>query len=147
MGTYKSIRITADTEDPDIIAAIFVVLKAYAAEDCWQKFCEETKWWPDEVMNVLTNDFPKVMFRVDYDGIQSESVYWLGGKFIPEGWVNLEKFPSRTKFKASLEAGLTEMVNRKAREKAEADRLAALVEKAKEIAEREQLKVLKKKYG
>lgn len=145
MGTYKSIRIMADTKSPEEISGIRMILKNYKAEDCWNHFCVETKWWPDELMVELREKYPQVMFRVDLDGVQAETEFHLGNEVVKESFIFL--FPNKKQFNLGLRAKTKHHKQfLAAQRKAEAARRKAAAEEL-EKQEREQLRVLKLKYG
>lgn len=146
MGTYKSIRIMADTTNQEEVNAIYAVLKENNAHDCWGRFCNETKWWPDELIKKLSAKFPHVMFRLDYDGIQSQPEFFLGDKTVEGHWV-LPYFPSESKFNSGVKAkkAYQKRIAEEKQKKAEADAVIKAAET--EAQERKQLEELKLKYG
>lgn len=146
MGTYKSIRIMVDTQDPDERQGIWDILRAHQATDCWFRFSEQTKWWPDELMKELTSKYPNVMFRVDLDGGCADTTYYLGNVNIGSYWV-MPTFPSRAKIKSDLKKRAKYEAEEKAKkEAAEATKKAEEAARA-EAAERAKFEELKLKFG
>lgn len=145
MGTYKSVRIMVDTQDPDERQGIWDILRTHQA-DCWFRFSGQTKWWPDELMKLLTSKYPNVMFRVDMDGIGTDPLYYLGNERIGSYWV-MPTFPSRAKIKSGLKKRAQYEAKEKAKkEAAEAAKKAEEAAKA-EAAERAKFEELKLKFG
>jgi hypothetical protein len=145
MGTYKSIRILADFVTKEEAEGFFSILKKHHAEDCWRNFCSETKWWPDQLIKELVSAYPNVMFRLDYDGIRSEPMFYLGKEII-EGHFVLPYFPTRAKFKSGIKArnAYHKQVEKETQEKEK----AAKKQQQEEIEakERKMLEELKAKY-
>lgn len=146
MGTYKSIRIMADTTNQEEVNAIYAVLKEHNAQDCWGRFCEETKWWPDELISKLRVKFPHVMFRLDYDGVQTQPEFFLGDQAVEGHWV-LPYFPSESKFNSGVRAkkAYKKRIEEERQKKAADEEKVRAAEK--EAQERKQLEELKLKYG
>lgn len=107
MGTYKRVRITTNT-DADGESGIFLALDSDKQSDlqfCLNKFSESTKWWPDDLIKILREKCPKVMFRVDviYDGSSSDydpdTTFYCGKQY-----VSIEdafpSFPTKSQFQS-----------------------------------------------
>lgn len=91
----------------------------------------------------LTTSLPTIMFRVDYDGIRSEAVFYLGKEMVYERYV-LPTFPSKVKFKHGVKA-YNSFLARNAKERFNMEKSREKLEaKNIEAAERVQLKSLKK---
>lgn len=146
MGTYKSIRILANTTVQEEIQGIYALLKEYNAEDCWRKFSNETKWWPDQLIERLRNNYPHVMFRVDYDGIKSQPEFFLGKEAVEAHWVQ-PYFPTKSKFNSGVKARKAHQQRAKEQREKEAAEAAAKKAAETEDKERQQFEELKLKYG
>lgn len=146
MGTYKSLRILANTSNEDELRGIVAIINDANAGDYWRRFGPETKWWPDELMRKLTKKYPNVMFRLDYDGVKAQSEFYQGDKVITAHWV-LPYFPSQSKFNSGIRA--EKKYRQREKEMKEKAQAAVKVKKAADIErqEREQLEALKAKYG
>ena len=59
MGTYTRTTITAQVNSK-AQSAILTVMKKHRAEDCWLRYCESTKWGPDELMIELGKRFHQI---------------------------------------------------------------------------------------
>jgi len=103
MGTYKSIRVMVSTKDLKILDGVKSILEKQGVN--LNEFSEQTKWWPDNMMKELTTAYPKVMFRVDFDGLApvnySRTAFYLGNDVVDSHWV-LPYFPTLSKFKTGV---------------------------------------------
>lgn len=148
MGTYKSVRIRADTNNSEEINSIYKMLVDHEAHSCWNQFCESTKWWPEDFVKKLSEAFPKVMFRLDLDGIMEFGpTFYLNGQDLDIFWCSMPSFPRPTAFKRGLKARKNHFkvkAEKEAKQKIEAE---AKAKADAEEKERQELVRLQEKYG
>ena len=141
MGTYKKIRIDANTQNYKNLKIIANLLEKHEAEDCWQKFCDDTKWWPDELLDELTKKLPKVMFCVQYAGEETSTHYIYNGQSIEEHLLfHAPRFPSLKNFNETKNREVKNDAAYKKR-RTQADKKIAAKEKQIEKLEQEIAKI------
>ena len=143
MGTYKRVCIDANTTDKKELDAIFKILIEWEAEDCWQQFCESTKWWPDQLIEKLSAEFPKIIFRVDYEGEENSTHFIRDQAWVEEEFIwQRPKFPSVRKFNEGKDKKSKKTAAQKRRQKqikqANANKLKRIAKLESEIESIEQ---------
>ena len=101
MGTYKQVRIDADLNNRSTkkLETIQKIMRRHEAQDCWRGWCEETKWWPDDMMRELSKALPDVLFRIDLSG-QAFGIYYVldGNEVDDEDIFPKPLFPTKKQF-------------------------------------------------
>lgn len=139
MGTHKRIKVTANLNGTNADTAgklrsgILAVMTRHEASDCWEKYSESTKWWPDDMMQELTDAFPSVIFRVDLSGEATESTFYYNGEAVDAKSI-MPMFPSVTKIKNVVNS-IKKKRNKQAEQKAKEDRRSEISRLEKRLSE------------